>query len=603
MNTTITHRRRILVIDDNESILADYRKILRPEAPAGQAELAAARSGLFGDEPAPEASVCSDEYELDAANQGEAGLTLLRSAIARGSPYQLAFVDMRMPPGMDGLETIVRLWQIDPDLQVVICSAYSDHSLEQIRARVGLSDKLLILKKPFDPVEVCQLALALTEKRNLLGQARLRTVDLEQQVEERTRLLRAATLEAQAATRTKSEFLANMSHEIRTPLTAILGFADLLADPHLSSGEVGGHAQVIRRNGDHLLAVINDILDLSKIEAGKMTVEQVVCSPAVIMQDVEALLSSRAHDKGLSFTLIAGTPIPATISTDPTRLRQVLLNLVGNALKFTATGGVTLAVTLPDRNLLSPDKPPQLHFLVTDTGIGMTAEQASRLFQPFTQADASTTRRFGGTGLGLAISRRLAQLLGGDITLQSEPGRGSCFTLCVDTGPLDDVPRLRPDFGSQQHAAAPQPHTDAGRNDQPGATSPPVRLSGRVLLAEDTRDNQVLISHMLRKFGVEVVLADNGRVAHDLALAALAEGRPFDLILMDMQMPVLDGNEATRMLRAAGYAAPIVALTANSMVSDRDLCLSFGCDDYVSKPVDRARLLAACLRFIGSPAT
>ncbi len=603
MSTPIPTRRRILVIDDNESILADFRKILRPETSPVRQELAAARSGLFGDEPATVSTVCSDEYELDAASQGEAGLVLVRTAMACGTPYQLAFVDMRMPPGIDGLETIARLWQIDPDLQVVICSAYSDHSLEQIRARVGLNDQLLILKKPFDTVEVCQLALALTEKRNLLGKARMRTDDLESMVEERTRLLQAATLEAQAATRTKSEFLANMSHEIRTPLTAILGFADLLSDPDIHRSDVGMHAQVIRRNGDHLLAVINDILDLSKIEAGKMTVECTECSPAALMHDVEALMKARAGEKGLSFSLSAGTPIPATIRTDPTRLRQILINLAGNAIKFTATGGVTLSVSLPDRNLASPGRPPQLHFLVTDTGIGLTSEEASSLFQPFTQADSSTTRRFGGTGLGLAISRRLARLLGGDILLQSEPGRGSCFTLCVDVGALDDVPLIRPSFDAPSEACgSPAPAATSPR-EPPAEPVPSVRLRGRVLLAEDTRDNQVLISHMLRRLGTDVVLAENGRLAHDLALAALSEGRPFDLILMDMQMPVLDGNEATRMLRTAGYTAPIVALTANSMVSDRDLCLSFGCDDYVSKPVDRARLLETCLRFLGSPTT
>jgi two-component system, sensor histidine kinase and response regulator len=603
MSALESPQRRILVIDDNEAILADYRKILVPAVPAGREELAAARSALFGEAPPPPAAA-SDAYALDSAIQGEAGLALLRDAVQRGEPYQLAFVDMRMPPGIDGLETIERLWQLDPDLQVVICSAYSDYSLEQIRARLGVKDQLLILKKPFDPVEVCQLALALTEKRHLLGQARLHTSDLESLVEERTRLLKAATLEAQAATQAKSEFLANMSHEIRTPLTAILGFADLLADPLLSRQEVGGHARVIRRNGDHLLSVINDILDLSKIEAGRLTVEHQPCSPAAILQDVAALLGPRAREKGLSFEVEALTPLPGTITSDATRLRQILLNLVGNAIKFTSSGGVRLGASLPSRNLVSPGDPPQLHVLVSDTGIGLTPAQAARLFRPFVQADTSTTRRFGGTGLGLAISRRLAQLLGGDIALESTPGEGSRFTLRVDTGPLAGVQ------GTDLRIAAPDPRgpREDGPSGTPAASGPggehagPL-LRGRILLAEDTRDNQVLIGHMLRRAGAEVVVADNGRRAHDLALQALAAGTPFDLVLMDMHMPELDGSAATQMLRAAGYAAPIVALTANSMAEDRERCLSFGCDDYVSKPVDRLRLLAACTRYLGAAAT
>ncbi|HTE04855.1 MAG TPA: response regulator, partial [Planctomycetota bacterium] len=593
------------------------RKILQPPKTAAREQLSAARSGLFGDQPAP-CAACSEEDELDTADQGEAGLALARAAIGRDEPYQLAFVDMRMPPGIDGLETIGRLWQLDADLQVVLCTAYSDHSLEQIRERLGVTDRLLILKKPFDAVEVRQLALALTEKRVMLALARLHAGDLERLVEERTRQLEKATLEAQGATRAKSDFLANMSHEIRTPLTAILGFADLLGDGQLTREEIGSHARIIRRNGDHLISVINDILDLSKIEAGKMLLEETWCSPLVVMQDVAALLAPRARDKGLAFRIAAATPLPATIRSDPTRLRQILMNLVGNAIKFTAQGHVSLLASLPERNLAAPGEPPQLHLVVEDTGIGIGAEQAAQLFQPFTQSDTSTTRRYGGTGLGLAISRRLARMLGGDVLLETRPGAGSRFTLRVDTGPLDGIPRMSP----AQVAAATRstagegpgaptaaarvargaPAAGAAPDDAPPAGTATPALRGRVLLAEDTRDSQLLIGHLLRRAGAEVVLASDGRQAHDLALAALRAGSPFDLILMDMQMPELDGPEATRRLRAAGYSAPIVALTANSMTSDRELCLAAGCDDYLSKPVQRLRLLETCARFMGSSA-
>ena len=243
--------------------------------------------------------------------------------------------------------------------------------------------------------------------------------------------LERAHAAAQAATRAKTEFLANMSHEIRTPMTAILGYADLLRDPQLSRGEHHTYLNVIRRNGEHLLALINDILDLSKIEAGRMTIEQVACSPAAILHEVASLMQVRARLKNLAFEVACADRLPETIVSDPTRLRQILLNLVGNALKFTASGGVRVTC----RMQAGGDR-PRLAFEVRDTGIGLAPEEQSALFQAFSQADNSTTRRFGGTGLGLAISKRLAQLLGGDIEVESEPGRGSTFTLWLATAPL-----------------------------------------------------------------------------------------------------------------------------------------------------------------------
>jgi PAS domain S-box-containing protein len=391
--------------------------------------------------------------------------------------------------------------------------------------------------------------------------------------------LRAAMAAAEAASRAKSEFLANMSHEIRTPMTAILGYTDLLLDPGQTPEERLDAVQTIRRNGEHLLTLINDILDLSKIEAGKMTVEQIECSPLQIVSDVASLMRPRALGKNLSFQVEFIGPIPGVIRSDPPRLRQVLINLVNNAIKFTEQGGVRIVA----RMATPADAPrPQLRFEVIDTGIGMTPEQQARLFSAFSQGDTSTTRRFGGTGLGLMISKRLARMLGGDVSVVSEYRRGSTFIVQVDTGLLEGVPLL--DSPGEQGGAMPDP------DDTEFAAAAP--LHARILLAEDGPDNQRLISLVLRRVGAEVTLAENGRVACREALDAVEAGKPFDLILMDMQMPELDGYSATSLLRNKGYTGPIVALTAHAMEGDQQKCLSAGCNAYVTKPIHRDKLLA-----------
>ncbi len=382
---------------------------------------------------------------------------------------------------------------------------------------------------------------------------------------------------ATEASRSKSEFLANMSHEIRTPMTAVIGYADLLLDPGITASERLNHVQTIRRNGEHLLSLINDILDLSKIEAGKMTVESVPCSPSQIIVDVSSLMRVRAKDKGLAFEVEFETPIPETIVNDPTRLRQTLLNLVGNAIKFTHRGSVRIIARCDGPN--APD--PKLTLEVADTGVGLTREQAGRLFQAFEQADNSTTRKFGGTGLGLVICQRLTRMMGGDITVDSLPGRGSSFTMTVSTGPLAGV-RM---FEGLTEAEIPE----VGDAPKTQANVEPLRCA--VLLAEDGVDNQILISTVLKKSGASVVIAENGRLAVERALAAAVSGSPFDVILMDMQMPELDGYGATARLRQKGYRAPIIALTAHAMAGDRERCLNAGCDDYLTKPIHRTRLV------------
>ncbi len=389
--------------------------------------------------------------------------------------------------------------------------------------------------------------------------------------------LEAAKEEALAATQSKSEFLANMSHEIRTPMTAIMGFTENMLDPGLSDSDRLDAIYTVRRNGEHLLQLINDILDISKIEAGKLDVERVRCPIVQLVAEVESLMRVRVHAKKLLFNVEYIGPIPETIESDPLRLKQILVNLIGNAIKFTETGGVRLIIRLVD-----DASGPMIQLDVLDTGIGMTAEQVGKLFQPFTQADASTTRRFGGTGLGLMISKRLAGMLGGEITVSSEPGEGSLFRLTVATGPLEGVKMLK----DPATAAMVRPETAV-----------PTRLAGnelscRVLLAEDGPDNQRLICHVLERAGAKVTVVDNGKLAVGAALAARDEGHPFHVVLMDMQMPVMDGYEATRLLRKKGYAGPVIALTAHAMAGDQQKCIDAGCDDYGAKPIDRRKLIA-----------
>ena len=383
------------------------------------------------------------------------------------------------------------------------------------------------------------------------------------------------------ATRLKSEFLANMSHEIRTPMTAILGFADEL-ETTLPDRGADDPARValltIRRNGDHLLTLINGILDLSKIEAGKLEMTRTRFSPLEIVADVVHLFEQRAREKGLRFVAICDGPVPETIQSDAVRLRQIAINLVGNAIKFTSEGEVRIVVRLTG---LDAPAGHLLEIAVDDTGPGIDPAQQQVVFEPFTQVQGAATREFSGTGLGLSLSRRLARLLGGDVGVESVPGRGSRFMARIATGPLEGV-RLR--LPSEMNALL--------NTLTPTRPAVPVKLRGRVLVAEDGADNQRLLRSILTRAGLEFEAVSNGEVAVGRALAAWELGEPFDLVLMDMAMPVMDGYEATRRLRAAGYPGPIVALTAHAMSGDREKCLRAGCDDYATKPIVRADLLA-----------
>ncbi|MCB9465103.1 MAG: response regulator [Candidatus Eisenbacteria bacterium] len=382
---------------------------------------------------------------------------------------------------------------------------------------------------------------------------------------------------AEAASHAKSSFLANMSHEIRTPLAAILGYADLLHDDLVTLPEAENYLEsitAIRNSGHHLLTVVNDVLDISKIEAGRLEVAALETDLPDLLRAVESLLQPLARGKGIELRFDLDSPIPTRVFTDPTRLRQIVLNVVGNAIKFTELGSVIVTI-----HGESKGETTLLCFDVQDTGVGMTAAGQQQLFEPFGQADASLTRQFGGTGLGLAIARRLARLLGGDVQLvSSERGQGSHFHIEIGCRVASD--------SMTEHLG--------GQSPQGGTSSCNLEansLTARVLYAEDGPLNQKLIAGILSRVGARVDLAENGEVALKRIHSAT---EPYDLLITDIQMPVMDGYELARTLRSEGVQIPILALTAHAMPEDRARCLESGCDAYLSKPVDRAALLRNC---------
>lgn len=424
--------------------------------------------------------------------------------------------------------------------------------------------ELLLLRADTTPVPVMVSAMSVDPNSD---EHVVFLVDLSEQKRYEQSLHRARKL-AEAASESKSEFVANMSHEIRTPMTAVLGYADLLAADEIDPQKLH-YLQTIKRNGTFLLEIINDILDLSKIEAGKMEILKERFPVQLVIEDVRSMMDARATEKSLDFIVEYGGKIPAEIESDPKRLRQILVNLIGNAIKFTESGTVKLLVSFDDSD-------GAIRFDVTDTGIGITPEQQKRLFQPFSQGDASVTRAFGGTGLGLAISRRLAQFLGGDIVLQTEAGKGSTFSFTVEVGDISGVRHIKPS-------------TSIEREGQ-GRTAT-YQLPFHVLVVDDRRDVRFLSRRLLTKAGATVTEAEDGMEAIEFVKGTKESKTEFDLVLLDMQMPRMDGYQTANMLRQLGFAKPIVALTADAMHGDMNRCLESGCDDYLSKPIDSNALL------------
>lgn len=508
----------------------------------------------------------ADLYDVQFATSGAEGLSLVEQQLP-----DLILLDVMMPD-MDGYEVCSRLKAAPRtrDVPVIFVTARTDARSEALALSAGAVD---FIHKPINAQVVrarVQRHLALRARERDLAAM---NAQLERQVERRTQELSDALQRAEGAARLKSDFLARMSHELRTPLNAVIGLAQLGLREDPQPERKDNHYARIMTAGRHLLRVVNDVLDFSRIEAGKMAIESVPLQLRQVLEGSMAMVEQEARTKSLALAVRVDDTAPEWVLGDAQRLQQVLVNLLANAVKFTERGQVLLRVSWARDHGT---------FTVSDTGIGLSDEQRSRLFMPFEQGDSSTARRYGGSGLGLVISRHLAREMGGDLVATSELGRGSEFTVSL---PLPTV----------QTGAVPTAAVSTAAEAQPAGAGP--RLAGlRLLVAEDIEVNRYLVGRILSGEGAEVRFAENGREAVQTLTAAHAAGERFDAVLMDVQMPLMDGYQATRELRALAPDLPVIGLTAHALPEERARCLQAGMVAHLGKPIDHEELIAVLVR-------